>query len=212
MKVCEIFTSIQGESSYAGTPCHFIRLTGCNLRCRYCDTQYALLEGYDIDLEILKSQIRDLSRYKLFMITGGEPLLQDETYELAAWLLDEGFTVLVETNGSVPIRDLDKRAVVIMDVKTPGSGMVEFNHMSNIKQLKSGDEVKFVLTDESDYLWARDFVRSHPINEEVKVLFAPASNLLSPRDLSRWILRDSLNVRLNIQLHKVIFGEGIRGV
>lgn len=211
MKVCEIFTSIQGESSYAGMPCHFIRLTGCNLRCAYCDTSYSYSEGFDIGLESLKGEIKRFARYKLFMITGGEPLLQDETYELSEWLLNQGFTVLVETNGSLSIKKLNEKIIVIMDIKTPGSGMVEFNDLSNIAHLKPRDEVKFVLTSEDDYKWAKDFILNNSLKSGVEILLSPAFNRLNPKILSDWILRDGLDVRLNIQLHKVIFGEGVRG-
>ncbi|MCX8026832.1 MAG: radical SAM protein [Thermodesulfovibrionales bacterium] len=212
MKVCEIFTSIQGESSYAGKPCHFIRLTGCNLRCRYCDTTYSYTEGFDIDLKTLVSEIQRLARYRLFMITGGEPLLQEETFELSAWLMKQGFKVLIETNGSQPIKTIQKHATIIMDIKTPGSGMAEFNDLTNIPYIKAGDEVKFVLTDGDDYIWARDFIRQHKFKEGVEVLFSPAHKMLDPQKLSQWILRDGLDVRLNLQLHKIIFGETMRGV
>jgi 7-carboxy-7-deazaguanine synthase len=211
MKVCEIFTSIQGESSYAGLPCTFIRMTGCNLRCAYCDTAYAYDEGSERSLDDIMHAVAD-SGVKLVEITGGEPLLQDEVYPLIAKLLDSGYTVLVETNGSRDIRQIDTRAVIILDIKTPGSGMSGEMVFANLAHLKQADEVKFVLTGRADYDWAKAIANRYALTERCHVLLSPASGMLSPETLAGWILEDRLSVRLNLQLHTYIFGHGRKGV
>lgn len=203
MKVCEIFASIQGESTYAGLPCVFVRLAGCNLRCIYCDTTYAYYEGREMsEDEILKA----VSSYgiKLIEITGGEPLLQRDVLLLMERILDNGFTVLLETNGSISIKDVDKRAVIIMDIKTPKSGMFERMDLLNLKYLKPQDEIKFVITDREDYEWVRDFIRDYGLLDKCKTLLSPAYGILPPASLSEWIIEDKLSVRLNLQLHKYI--------
>lgn len=211
MKICEIFTSIQGESTRAGMVCTFIRFTGCNLMCTYCDTKYAYDEGREYSLdEILKEvAIRGVN---LVEITGGEPLLQTEVLGLIRFLLDKGYEVLVETNGSVSIKDIDQRATVIMDIKTPGSGEHGKVASGNLDLLKSSDEIKFVITDRMDYEWARDYIEEHKLINICTVLMSPANEILGPTLLSGWILEDRLGVRLNLQLHKYIFGTGKRGV
>lgn len=211
MKVCEIFSSIQGESTHAGRLCTFVRLTGCNLRCTYCDSKYAYEEGAEYALDELVKNII-MRGVRLVEVTGGEPLLQVEALELIRRLLDEGCEVLVETNGSVPIRDIDRRATIIMDVKTPGSGMADKNDLSNIGELKPEDEVKFVITDRVDYVWARDYIYQHQLIDICKVLLSPAYGMMKPEDLLSWILEDRLDVRLNLQLHKYIYGPDKRGV
>jgi len=211
MKVCEIFTSIQGESSYAGLPCTFIRLTGCNLRCTYCDTTYAFAEGSERSAEEIMGVVRD-SRVKLVEITGGEPLLQEDVYPLIERLLDGGYTVLVETNGSIGIRKIDKRAVVILDIKTPGSGMSGEMDFSTLVHLKQTDEIKFVLTGRADYEWAKTIMSRYALGDRCNVLFSPAFGNISPEQLAVWILEDRLDVRLNLQLHTYIFGPGRKGV
>ncbi|MCL4456907.1 MAG: radical SAM protein [Nitrospirae bacterium] len=211
MKVCEIFASIQGESSYAGLPCVFVRLTGCNLRCSYCDTAYAYEEGREMpETEILKA----VNSYgiKLVEITGGEPLIQKEALSLIGRILDNGFTVLLETNGSESIRDVDKRAVVIMDIKTPKSGMFEKMDLTNLKHLRLHDEVKFVVMDREDYEWVKEFIKDYALADKCKILLSPAYGSLSPEVLSHWIIEDRLPVRLNLQLHKYIYGHDKRGV
>ncbi|MEW6585399.1 MAG: radical SAM protein [Nitrospirota bacterium] len=211
MKICEIFTSIQGESSYAGLPCTFIRLAGCNLRCSYCDTKYAYEEGAELSVdEIVARTAR--AGIDLVEITGGEPLLQEGVHDLAERLLSEGHTVLVETNGSRSIRNVDKRAVVILDIKTPGSGMDSEMDFSNLDIIKKRDEVKFVLTGRRDYEWAKDIIGAHNLLERSRVLMSPAFGILSPRDLCGWMIEDRLPARLNLQLHKYIFGPEERGV
>jgi 7-carboxy-7-deazaguanine synthase len=211
MKVCELFTSIQGESSYAGLPCTFIRLTGCNLRCTYCDTTYAYAGGSERSAEEIMGIVRD-SGVKLVEITGGEPLLQEEVYPLVERLLDSGYTVLVETNGSVSIRKIDRRAVLILDIKTPGSGMSGEMDFSNIAHLKQSDEIKFVLTGRSDYEWAKEIMSKYALEKRCHVLLSPVVGNLSPEQLAGWILEDRLDVRLNLQLHAYIFGRGRKGV
>ncbi len=211
MKVCEIFRSIQGESTYAGVPCTFVRMTGCNLRCSYCDTVYAYEEGADASEEEVVRRIKE-SGLKTVEITGGEPLLQQEVRPLAKNLLDLGYRVLIETNGSQEIEGLDRRAVIILDIKTPGSGMSDRMKLSNLPLLKPEDEVKFVITDRKDYEWSRSFTRENSLENRCRVLFSPVFRMLAPKDLSGWILEDRLEVRLNLQLHKYIYGPDVRGV
>jgi 7-carboxy-7-deazaguanine synthase len=211
MKVCEIFSSIQGESTFAGVPCTFIRLTGCNLRCSYCDTVYAYEEGTELPEEEVMNKIQAIG-IKTVEITGGEPLLQEDVAPLTKRLLDSGYRVLIETNGTQDIRDIDKRASIILDIKTPGSGMMDKEMLSNLPLLKRGDEVKFVITGRDDYEWAKRFVSHHSLTGRCTILFSPAFGILDPRDLSKWILQDRLDVRLNLPLHKYIYGPDMRGV
>ncbi len=210
MKVCEIFTSIQGESSYAGKPCTFVRMTGCNLRCTYCDTQYAYDQGEELSEDIIVKKVKNAG-IQLVEITGGEPLLQQGTGALIRRLLDEGLDVLVETNGSHSIRDIDKRAVVILDIKTPGSGMADKMDFSNIDQIKLNDEIKFVITNRRDYEWTKDIMSKYDLADRGHVLLSPAYGMLDPQELIRWMLEDGITARLNLQLHKYIFGPNERG-
>ncbi len=211
MKVCEIFASIQGESTFAGMPCTFIRMTGCNLRCSYCDTVYAYEEGTDLTEEEILGRIQAMG-LKTVEITGGEPLLQGEVFPFVKSLLDRRYRVLIETNGSQDIRGIDRRAVIILDIKTPGSRMADRMRLSNLALLKPEDEVKFVITDRKDYEWSRDLAGRHRLAERCTVLFSPVFGMLDPRILSRWILEDRLEVRLNLQLHKYLYGPDVRGV
>lgn len=210
VKICEIFSSIQGESTYAGIPCIFIRFSGCNLRCSYCDTQYSYEEGTELTLEDVMKRVGEEGG-RLVEITGGEPLLQkDELDRLVTMLLDAGYHVLVETNGTLPIGSLDSRVTVIMDVKTPSSGMSEMNDFANLGLLKSFDQVKFVICNRDDYLWARNIVQQYSLSKRCTVLFSPAYGSLEPRKLAEWILADRVDVRINLQLHKYIFGPDER--
>jgi 7-carboxy-7-deazaguanine synthase len=211
MRVCEIFTSIQGESSHAGKPCIFIRMTGCNLRCSYCDTTYAYNEGRELSEEDILKKIRNAG-IRLVEITGGEPLLQKGIYHLIERLLDDGYTVLIETNGSINIKDVDKRAVVILDIKTPGSRMCEEMDLSNIDHIKNNDEVKFVITDRIDYEWSKDIIQKYNLTSKCLILMSPAYGILPTEDLAKWMLEDRLEARLNLQVHKYIFGPDRRGV
>lgn len=211
MKVCEIFTSIQGESSYAGLPCTFVRLTGCNLRCIYCDTRYSYDEGVEMSIDEIISHIKLVS-VNLVEITGGEPLLQPESLRLITALLDDGYDVLLETNGSLSIRDVDRRATVILDVKTPGSLVNDKMDLSNLDFIKPSDEIKFVITSREDYEWAKQMMENYRLRDRCKILFSPAFGMMAPADLARWIIEDRLDVRFNAQVHKYLFGPDKRMV
>jgi 7-carboxy-7-deazaguanine synthase len=211
MKICELFTSIQGESSFAGMPCSFIRLTGCNLRCVYCDTPYAYDDGYELTEEELIRKIRNAG-LNLVEITGGEPLLQKEVYHVIRVLLEEGRTVLIETNGSQNIRGIDRRAVIILDIKTPGSGMSDRMDLSNLDAIGKHDEVKFVITNRNDYEWAKGIISTFHLVQKCTLLISPAFGFVRPEDLALWMIDDKLPARLNLQLHKYIFGSEKRGV
>ncbi|MDA8175254.1 MAG: radical SAM protein [Nitrospiraceae bacterium] len=211
MKVCEIFTSIQGESSYAGHICTFIRLSGCNLRCSYCDTRYAYDEGTELTESEIISEV-SIVGVNTVAITGGEPLLQEDVLHLVERLINQGHKLLIETNGSVSIKDVDPRAVIVMDVKTPGSGMADGLDFSNLSFLKTFDEVKFVITDRADYVWSREFIKEHRLLSRCKVLFSPAFGTLEPAALAEWMIEDRLDVLFNLQLHKYIFGPNRRRV
>ena len=210
LKVNEIFYSVQGESSFSGIPFVFIRLTGCNLRCSYCDTKYAYEEGREFTAkQILKEVKKFKCRY--VEITGGEPLLQEETPFLVDSLIDKGFTVLVETNGTKDISVITEKAVIIMDIKCPSSGEVNKIDWENIKKLDKKDEIKFVIAVKSDYDWAKQIIAERKLTEKAKVLLSPVKEKLSPNLLAEWILKDSLKVRLQLQLHKVLWPEEKRG-
>ncbi len=211
MNISELFRSIQGESTYSGLPCFFIRLAQCNLRCRYCDTVYAYDDGTDMTISEIMREVRETG-ISLVEVTGGEPLLQHETGELIDRLVDEDYKVLVETNGSLDIGDLNENAVIIMDMKTPSSGMTDKMNFSNMDSLKPSDEVKFVMGGRQDYEWSVQTVRDYSLTERCTVLFSPVYGVLDPSLLVGWILEDSLNVRVNLQIHKYIFGEGMTGV
>ena len=211
LKVNEIFKSIQGESSYSGLPCIFIRLTGCNLRCVYCDTEYAFYEGKELSVK----QIMDaISPYgiKLAEITGGEPLLQDDVYPLMDALLEKGYKVLLETGGSLSLEKVPGPVIKIMDLKCPGSGEASKNNFKNLKLLTRNDEVKFVILDRKDYLWSKETLHRHNISQKASVIFSPVYDKLSLKDLAEWVLEDELPVRLQTQLHKIIWGKDAIGV
>ncbi len=217
LRITEIFHSIQGESTWSGLPCTFVRLTGCPLRCVWCDTEYSFHGGERLTLGTVMEEVE---RYgtPLVEITGGEPLVQRNAFVLAERLLDAGYTVLVETSGAVDIAPLDDRAHVIMDLKCPGSGEASKNLWSNLDHLSERDELKFVLADRNDYEWARDVVRERGLDERVRsgalraILFSPVHGAVKPDALAGWILEDRLPVRLQVQLHKAIWGGDVRGV
>jgi 7-carboxy-7-deazaguanine synthase len=212
MKVNEIFYSIQGESSFAGRPCAFIRLTGCNLRCSYCDTEYAFHEGKEMSISEILLQIREHPT-KLVLVTGGEPMLQKSVYELFQALLDEEYTVLVETGGQMPLADVDPRVHKIMDLKCPSSGMSGRNDYRNVHSLTSNDEVKFVVGNREDFDWACEIIRTYELASKAGViLFSPVYGKLSYSDLAEWVLSCRLAVRLQIPLHKIIWPNCTRGV
>lgn len=212
LKVNEIFYSIQGESSFAGYPCAFVRLTGCNLRCSYCDTRYAYEEGTGMEIAAVLTKVEAFA-CPLVEITGGEPLLQAETPILVKKLLERDFRVLVETNGSIDIDLVDRRAVRIVDVKCPSSAQQGENDLLNLKKLTPLDEIKFVIGDKQDYDYAKRILNLIPEQPgtERKINFSPVFGCLSPRDLAAWILEDRLSVRLNLQLHKILWPEVERG-
>lgn len=212
MKVCEFFTSVQGESTYAGLPCTFIRLSGCNLRCSYCDTTYSYAGGVEMTVDTIMQKVEDAG-IGLVEITGGEPFLQqDELMVLTPRLLDAGYQVLIETNGTFSIRPVDRRAVLIMDVKTPSSGMSGKTDFSNFECITPKDEIKFVISDREDYLWSKKVVEEQRLAKRCAVLFSPVHAALDPAVLVRWILEDRLAVRLNMQLHKYLYAPGERMV
>jgi 7-carboxy-7-deazaguanine synthase len=210
LKVNEIFYSIQGESTRAGLSCAFIRLAGCNLRCAWCDTQYAYVEGESLSVQTILERIKPYP-CRLVEITGGEPLCQTETPALAEALIQNGYTVMVETNGSLPISDLPDPVIRIVDVKCPSSGESESTDWRNLASLRPMDEVKFVIATREDYEWAAGIIDEKEISNRCEILFSPVEKKLASSDLAGWILEDGLPVRLQIQLHKHIWPGDPRG-
>ena len=212
LTITEIFHSIQGESTYAGAPCVFVRLAGCDLRCAWCDTPYAFSEGREAAVDEVVATVASFG-CPLVEITGGEPLLQDDVYPLMAALLSRGMTVLLETGGQLSVDRVPAGVVKILDVKCPGSGESARNHWPNLDRLQPADQVKFVILDRADYEFARHVVMRHEIASRcAAVLFSPVHGALDPAELAAWILADRLPVRLQLQVHKVIWGAHARGV
>jgi len=212
LMVNEIFYSIQGESTYAGCPCIFIRLTGCNMRCTYCDTQYAYEAGAILSLDAIMKKIAEFP-CRLVEITGGEPLLQRETPNLISHLIESGYRILMETNGSFNIDCVDSRCIKIVDVKCPGSGEEGTCDLDNLNRLNPGDQVKFVICHRKDYEYARRTCDRIPNKISAShILFSPAAGRMDPAELSQWILKDGLDVRLHLQLHKILWPHQDRGV
>jgi len=211
MKITEIFHSIQGESSQAGRPCVFVRLTACDLRCRWCDTEYAFTEGAPMEMEDVLARVRSFG-CSLVEITGGEPLLQKETPELCRRLLGEGFEVMMETGGHRDISVVPEGVRIILDVKCPGSGETHKMHWENLERLPESGEIKFVIADRFDYEWSRETVRGRDLASRHIVLFSPVFGELSYEDLASWILEDRLPVRFQMQQHKHIWDPTRRGV
>ena len=212
LKVNEIYYSVQGESTAAGLPCVFVRLTYCNLRCTYCDTEYAFYEGKDISIPEIISEVKKYD-CKLVEITGGEPLVQiDECLDLMKQLCNEGFEVLIETGGSLTIKDIDSRVKVIMDLKCPSSGMEKKNLYENIDYLKPSDELKFVIGSREDYDWSKENIFKYSLDKKCEILFSVVFGKLEPVHLVNWILEDKLNVRFQLQMHKFIWHPETKGV
>jgi 7-carboxy-7-deazaguanine synthase len=211
VRVSEIYRSIQGESSFAGLPCAFVRLTGCNLRCAWCDTTHAFAGGTSLDVEEAARRAGALG-VRLVEVTGGEPLWQAGCLPLLRRLCDRGHTVLLETGGSLDIAPVDPRVHRIVDVKPPGSGMAHRNRWANLALVGPRDEVKFVLADRADYEWARAVIREHGLEARTRVLLSAGFGALEARDLVGWMLEDGLDARFQVQLHKVVWEPDRTGV
>jgi 7-carboxy-7-deazaguanine synthase len=210
LNVYEQFKSIQGESTFAGLPCSFIRLSGCNLRCSYCDTSYAMKPGDSRSIDDVISTVEEHG-CRLVEVTGGEPLLQDETLQLCSRLIDKGHTVLVETNGSMNIGNLPKGCVRIVDVKCPLSGAANSFYEKNLDLLGARDEVKFVISGRTDFDWALSFCHSRKLIGRCEIIFSPAQGFIAPQDLAEWIVASNIAVRLGLQLHWYIWGPNSKG-
>lgn len=211
LKINEIYFSVQGESSRAGLPCVFVRLTYCNLRCTYCDTEYAFYEGEDRSVDEIINEIKKYA-CNLVEITGGEPLVQEESINLMKKLCNEGFDVMLETAGNMPISNVDDRVNIIMDLKCPSSGMMKKNLYENINHLKKTDELKFVIGDREDYKWTKDIMNKYNLNSKCEILLSVVFGELEPLSLVNWILEDKLNVRFQLQMHKFIWHPETKGV
>lgn len=217
LRITEIFHSIQGESTWAGVPCTFVRLTGCPLRCVWCDTEYSFHGGEKLSLDEIIARVDEIGT-PVVELTGGEPLIHRNAFVLAERLLERGYTVLVETSGAVDVAPLDPRVHKIMDLKCPGSGEVERNLWSNLDHLTVRDEVKFVVKDRADYEWMRDVIRERGLDRRIAegslraLLVSPVWDEIDLRHLAEWVLEDRLPVRYQIQLHKVIWGANVPGV
>jgi 7-carboxy-7-deazaguanine synthase len=226
MQITEIYKSLQGESTYAGLPCIFVRLTGCNLRCSWCDSEFSFYGGKKMTLQEVLSEVAGLSSGGLVEITGGEPMLQErEVVPLMGHLLEAGYQVLLETSGERPLARVPKQVIKIVDVKCPHSGEPDTFALENLEALQPHDELKFVLTDRTDYEFARDFVVNYGLAERVHaILFSPAFEkaasgsrdtshcLLDPQELAQWILDDNTPARLSLQIHKLIWDPAAKGV
>jgi 7-carboxy-7-deazaguanine synthase len=207
----EIFFSIQGESTRIGQPCTFIRLTACDLRCTWCDTAYAFEEGKEMTIDAILQKVKEY-QCKIIEITGGEPLFQENVHVLIKQLCDKNYEVMIETGGHRDISTIDPRAKRIMDIKCPGSKMETHNRWKNIEALTVRDEVKFVIADEADYNWSKKIIEQYQLDKKCTVLFSPVFGKLENRTLAEWILRDRLDVRFQLQMHKYIWDPNKRGV
>lgn len=208
LRISEIFFSLQGETSRVGLPTVFVRLTGCPLRCTYCDTTYAFTGGQSMTLEAIMTEV---ARYapRFVTVTGGEPLAQKNCLRLLRSLCDAGYEVSLETGGALDVSGVDARVVKVLDIKTPASGEAEKNLLSNLEHLNPHDEIKFVLCDEADYEWAKKVLQERELARRCEVLFSPAQGRISAKDVAEWMLRDRLPVRLQVQLHKLLWGNEI---
>jgi 7-carboxy-7-deazaguanine synthase len=206
LRVNEIFHSLQGEADAVGFPTVFVRLTGCPLRCRYCDTEYAFHAGEWHDLPAIAAKVREFGARHV-CVTGGEPLAQPNCLKLLERLCDEGFEVSLETSGALDVGPVDPRVARVIDVKTPESGEVSRNRLENIPLLTARDQLKFVICSRADYEWSKAFIAEHRLGEKCRILFSPSYNELSPTMLAEWILADRLPVRFQLQLHKILWGD-----
>ncbi|TFW70068.1 7-carboxy-7-deazaguanine synthase QueE [Methylotenera oryzisoli] len=206
LKIHEIFYSLQGESSRVGLPTVFVRLTGCPMRCVYCDTAYAFSGGSNMEIDDILAKVAEFGT-PYVTVTGGEPLAQKDCHVLLKALCDQGYSVSLETGGAIDISPVDARVSVILDIKTPDSGELKNNVWGNLAHLKKADEVKFVLCSRADYEWARDLLVKEHLTAKCSVLFSPVYSQLAPADLADWVLADKLPVRMQLQLHKILWGE-----
>lgn len=206
LKIHEIFYSLQGESSRVGLPTVFVRLTGCPMRCVYCDTAYAFSGGSNMEIDDILAKVAEFGT-PYVTVTGGEPLAQKDCHVLLKTLCDQGYSVSLETGGARDIGPVDPRVSVILDIKTPDSGELKNNLWGNLAHLKKADEVKFVLCSRADYEWAKDFLAKEQLTAKCSVLFSPVYSQLAPADLADWVLADKLPVRMQLQLHKILWGE-----
>ena len=211
LEVTEIYKSVQGESTYMGLPCVFIRLTGCNLRCVWCDTPHAFHDGKKLSIHQIIDEVKSYD-INLVEITGGEPLLQKEVFPLMESLLKNKFKVMLETSGSLAINNVPAKVIKIIDLKCPGSGEENKNLWENLNHLTSIDEIKFVIADKTDYEWSKKVLQNYELDKKVPVLFSPVFEKLKLKDLTEWILEDNLPVRLHTQLHKYIWDQKTIGV
>ena len=210
LKINEIFYSIQGESSKSGMPCIFIRLTYCNLRCSYCDTDYSFYEGEDMSIKTILDKIKEYN-CNLVEITGGEPLLQNECIDLMNILLEKKYNVMLETGGSLPIKNVPKEVIKIVDFKCPTSNMHKKNEWSIIEDLQTHDEIKFVIGNHEDYKWAKNKINKYKLSNK-NILLSPVHDVLEPKTLSEWVLKDGIAARVQLQLHKYIWHPDTKGV
>ena len=211
LKINEIYYSIQGESSHCGKPCIFIRLTYCNLRCNYCDTEYAFYEGSNMKIDEILKYIKKWN-CNLVEVTGGEPLLQKECIDLLNALIDKSYEVLLETGGSLPIKNVPKNVIKIIDFKCPSSGMEKKNLWSIVKDLQIHDEIKFVIGNKEDFEWSKNIINKYSLNDICTLFFSPVYGKLKPAQLVDWILTDNINVRMQLQMHKSIWPADTKGV
>jgi 7-carboxy-7-deazaguanine synthase len=206
LRITEIFLSLQGESRSVGWPTVFVRLTGCPLRCAYCDTTYAFKGGESMSIDSILARVAELG-VRHVTVTGGEPLAQKNCLQLLEQLCDAGYEVSLETSGAIDVADVDARVVKVMDLKTPSSGEMDRNLYANLEHLTAQDQVKFVIGDEDDYRWSCEQLREHRLAERCEVLFSPVQGQLKATDLADWIVRDRLPVRFQVQLHKLLWGD-----
>lgn len=206
LKITEIFYSIQGESTFVGLPTVFIRLTGCPLRCTWCDTEYAFSGGQWMDIDSIIAQAKQ-HQTPYICVTGGEPLAQKRCLQLLDKLIEHGFTVTLETSGALPLVNVNDKVITIMDLKAPGSGEEQKNLYENINYLDAKDQIKFVLKDRTDYHWCQDIIQRYNLTDKCEVLLSPVANTLKAADLAQWILDDKLLVRMQLQLHKILWDD-----